>query len=267
MKTSDKLILIFFLSALGLLGAVHLALYARYSQGDIVTEKQLNEEQFIRYNGPAPLVLSIEGSLNIRIIPSDTFSVEMEKGAEAAGKGSSLNKGRFDVKGSDPNRSRQLQYQLQGDTLVITGNRNRRGNPHDPWQLYYSFPKVIVHTGPLKSIRVSGGMATLKGEHRPGLLHTDLSVENALLWIGESYEDGNGNLPAESVDALRIHAANSMLVLHRNAVIGSLAAQLDDRSEISDQQARVGRSSIDYSSGSRINITGANLKNLQPPAP
>jgi hypothetical protein len=265
MKTSDKLLLISFLSVLGLFGSVHLALYARYSHGDIITEKELRAERFIRYTVPAPLALSLEGGLNVRIIPSDTFSVEMEKAAVG---GNGLEKGTVTVKGMNEESLPELSYRLKGDTLIITGNSTRKVTMHDPWQIYYNnFPRVNVYTGNLKSIRLSGGMAVLKGETRPGLFNTSLSVENALLWIGESYDDNDKALPADALDSVSIWAVNSMLVPHRNAVLRKLNVKLDDRSEIDDQQAVIGRSAISYSAGARINMTGANLKNLQPAGP
>jgi hypothetical protein len=54
MKTSNKILLIFFLSAIGVLGAVHLALYAKFSKGEIFTGEDREKEIFIANDGAAP---------------------------------------------------------------------------------------------------------------------------------------------------------------------------------------------------------------------
>jgi len=92
-------------------------------------------------------------------------------------------------------------------------------------------------------------------------------MENTLLWIGESYDNNNDPQSAQSLDSVQVHAVNSMLVLHHNAMLRKFSASLDDRSEISDQQATIGHTVVSYSDGSRLNITGANLKNLHPSGP
>src|SRR5258708_8626047 len=78
MKTSDKLLLFFFLSVLGLYGAIHLALYARSKQGKMVTSPAQEEGWGIQYKGDAPSFLSLQGNGNVRLIPSDTFFIEFD---------------------------------------------------------------------------------------------------------------------------------------------------------------------------------------------
>jgi hypothetical protein len=265
MKTSDKLLLILLLSALGIFGAVHLALYARYRQGNFLGEKELNEQGFIKYRGPAPVALSLKGNMIVRIIPSDNFSVEIEKDGGGPGQDGGLNGPKAVIEGVEAAGSRKLSYHADGDTLIIRGNPFPEIDPHGAWQSYFNFPRVNIYAGQLKSIRVSGGMVDLKGEERPGQFHTALFFRNALCWIGESDENYNWKWSPAYYDSVRIQADNSKLVLHANATIKKLTVQLDDGSEIDELKARVDHSSIACSANSRINMTGATLKNLRLP--
>ncbi len=79
MKTSDKILLTSALSSIGILGLVHLTLFAEYKRGDILTEKGIHAEDFRRVDIPAPEYVSVHGLFRVDIIPSDTFYIEFEK--------------------------------------------------------------------------------------------------------------------------------------------------------------------------------------------
>jgi hypothetical protein len=61
---------------------------------------------------------------------------------------------------------------------------------------------------------------------------------------------------------VHIDARNSNLVLYRNADAEALSVKLDERSELNDMHARIGRPAISYADGSKINLTGVNLGRL-----
>jgi hypothetical protein len=267
MKTSDKLLLCFFLSAVGIFGVVHLTLYAMYRQGDFLSEKELEAERFFQYQGPAPACLSLQGNLLVRVIPSDSFSVEMEKGNTGPDQhgGSGMGTGKIFLKGMAPGGSGSLSYRQEGDSLIISGNIFPETDPGNQWQVYYNYPRVTVHAGQLKSIRLSGGMVILKGGERPDQFHTALLARKTLVWIGEFNENTDQKVSPDNFDSVSIDASNCKLVLHQNASIRQLTAQLKGESWIDDLKARVDRSSISCSPNSRISMTGANLKNLQLP--
>ena len=264
MKTSDKLLLTFFLSALGIFIAAHLVLYVRYRNGDFLTEKELNKELFITYQGPVPASVSIRGNLLVRIIPSDRFSIEMEKENSLAD-GEGIMEAKVAVKGATSGGFQKTGYEIQGDTLILRGSSFPQIDPRGAWQAYDNFPRVNIYAGQLKSIRLSGGMVVLKGEEKPGQFNTDLITRNALLWIGESDENFQMSPAPENYGSIHIHADSSKLFLFPNASVKDLAVQLDGWSEIDEQHARIDRSVIACSANSRINMTGANLKNLRVP--
>jgi hypothetical protein len=241
MKTSDKLILFFSLSVLGLYGAAQLALYARSRQGEIVTNAPLEEGRITEYKGKAPAFLSLQGNVNVRLIPSDTFYIEYER--EAKGK---INCRPFGT-----------------DSLLVQGEDLSRMSPHRPFQGYSDFPWIEVHTGTHTRIRLTGVLAIVKGPTNSGRTDWDLQAINTQLWIGEAYGNETDFAAAELYDSVQVNATNTNIVLNRNAVIGQLTAQLDDQSEINDEHATIGKPAIHYTDRSKVNLTGINLNKLR----
>src|SRR5258708_34848727 len=139
MKTSNKLLLFFFLSVLGLYGAIHLALYARSKQGKMVTSPAQEEGWGIQYKGEAPSFLSLQGNVNVRLIPSDTFFIEFDK-----------------------HESSKINCRRSGaDSLLIQGESIPM-NPHDIFQHYSDYPWIEIHAGPHTRIQLTNLLALLK---------------------------------------------------------------------------------------------------------
>jgi hypothetical protein len=253
MKTSNKLLLIFFLSALGIFGAVHLALYAKYSTGDISVE-HADELQTIDTKGSAPAFLSLKGNLNVRIIASDTFSVEWTK-----------------------QDGEKISKRLSGDSLIISADMNVMRDPHNQWQQFDDFPWLTVHCGPLKKMQLSGVLALMKGGPSYGKLALAMWLTDTQLLMGEPDDQGpdvqkiglgkETGHPREFYDSIDIHSVNSNLIMNDNTVIHDLHMQLDDRSELHENNAEIDRPEIRYGDHSRITLSGANLRKLTAPAP
>ena len=79
MKTSDKLLLGTVLGAMLMFGGASLAVYARYRNGDIITEKEVYRQNHLKTALPAPVWLRIKGIGEVHFIPADTFAIEYEK--------------------------------------------------------------------------------------------------------------------------------------------------------------------------------------------
>jgi hypothetical protein len=258
MKTSDKLLLTFLLVSLAVFGAVHLALYAEYKHGDILSVRDLHKEAFVKYRMPAPKYLSLNGTLWVNIIPSDSFYIEFPKNEIHPEEG-------FFVKKKQAVERKQ-SYHLQGDTLLIDGDNDVIiHRPFSDFRYRMDLPEINIYCRGLREVRVSNGQVLLRGvdagEAGGGLSATTrLVAENSTLWIGEYKDPPEPGAPAERFDSLDIESRNSIVLLNAHSVIRSLHVRLDDNSELNDQQASVGIPEIDYSPNSRVNLTGGNLK-------
>jgi hypothetical protein len=258
MKMSDKLLLAFFLVSLGLFGVIHLALYAEYKRGDILSTKELHDEKFVKYRMPAPQYLSLTGALWVNIIPSDSFYIEFPKKETHPADGYFVN-----LKGAG--KAKQERYRVSGDTLLISGDNElpiHRPYAEFPYRLVIT--EVNVYCRGLKEIRTRNGETCLKGAGETRTpVSTRLVAENSTLWIGEYYNTLPAGTPKETFDSLDIESRNSIILLNAPAVIRSMHVRLDDHSEINDQHAMIGRPQISYDSSSRVNLTGENLHKAQ----
>ena len=279
MKTSDKLLLIFFLVSLAVFGAVHLALYAEYKHGDILSVKDLHEQEFLKYRMPAPQYLSLKGTLWVNIIPSDSFYIEFPAVETHPEEG-------FFVKtrpGAEPKR--EQRFRLAGDTLLIAGeNEATIHRPFVEFPYRLIVPEVNVYCRGLREIRILNGQIALRGTGGAGgaggnggaggaggnggaggtsgglPVTSRLVLKNSTLWIGNYKNSLEYTSPEERFDSLDIESRNSIVVLNAPSIIRSLHVRLDDSSELNDQHASVGKPEINYSPDSRINLTGVNLK-------
>src|SRR5258708_5418007 len=206
----------------------------------MVTSPAEEEGWGIKYKGEAPFFLSVQGNVNVRLIPSDTFFIEFDK-----------------------HESSKINCRRSGaDSLLIQGESIPM-NPHDIFQHYSDYPWIEIHAGPHTRIQLTNLLALLKGPKIAGRADWNLQAINTQLWIGEAYGMAPDSTAAEFYDSVQVHARNTNLVLHRNAVIGKLNVQLDDQSELDDQHATIGQPEIHYTDRSRINLTGANLDKLK----
>src|ERR1700759_78105 len=118
MKTSDKLLLLFFILALAFFGAIHLTLYAQLRQGHTYIYMEPRDGWARSYEGKAPAMLALEGNINVTLIPSDSFYVDVQKEGE-----------------------KRVSCRLTtGDSLLVKGDTTGFINPLGPFQLYNDRP-------------------------------------------------------------------------------------------------------------------------------
>ncbi len=230
--------------------AVHLTLYTLYRQGDITTGLENISKKEFPDKGAVPATLSINGNLNVRLIPSDTFSVDWDQRGE-----------------------KQVHVRRSGDSLIIDGEYPISRDPHSPWQQFDNLPWIFVSCGGLKNIQLTGVLATMKGGLVPGRIGLNMELSNTQLNLGRPGEisrgfrqfplDPNDRSGREYYDSLDIHAVNSNLVLNANIVVHTLRVQLDGRSELQDFNAVIDSPAIQYADHSRITLSGINLKKLK----
>lgn len=239
MKTSNKLLLTLALLVLGVFGAVHLTLYARLKAGHIVNVR--SEAGWVPiYKGNAPRLIILEGDINFKVIPSDSFFIEIQE--EARGKASCRPAG--------------------NDSLVVKGDSLFVINPHGIFQHYSDRPWVTVHAPSHTDIRLNGVLAFLQGSKQPGRRNLHVQAIYSQLWLGETYGLTGADYSTLYYDSVQVQAENCKLVMYQNATIHQLSVRLDDLSEINDQITTIDAIDIQHMPHSRINLTGANLDKL-----
>jgi hypothetical protein len=240
MRTSNKLLLIFFLASLGFFVVVNLALRIKYDRGNILSLPDPDGEMVTQPTDRLPVTLSLHGNMNVRIIPSDTFSLQWEHRAGA-----------------------KFRFNESGDSLSITEEDPSDRDPHAPWQNFADHPWVFVYCGHLQHIQLSGLVALLRGTRSPGSFRIGLDISNTQLCLGEPDYDHNNSHPPEYYDSVVIHSVNGNLQLFRNTVARDLFVQLDDRSEIRDLGAQIDSPRIRYADSSQIHLTGRTLRKIK----
>jgi len=99
MKTSNKILLIFFVAALLMMTAIHLTLYAKYKRGEVSSFQDIREGRFEEHPLPAIKYVSVTGLRRCNILPSTESKIRI-----------------FRMKES------RLKYTILNDTLFITGD-------------------------------------------------------------------------------------------------------------------------------------------------
>jgi len=164
MKTSDKLLLTLAFLLLATFGAINLTLYARLKAGHI--KNIYSHDGWVRsYQGNAPSRITLQGNINVTLIPSDSFSVEVQE--EAAGK---------------------VHCRLSQDSMIIYSDDTLPLNPHTYFQNYSDRPWVSVNMpSGVNLVRTEGQLALFRGTSKPERVRFDIQAVNSLVWLGETY--------------------------------------------------------------------------------
>jgi hypothetical protein len=240
MKTSDKLLLTLALLILGIFGVINLTLYARMKAGHL--QSMDSPGGWVRsYKGSAPSKITIKGNINVMLMPSDSFSVEVQE--EAAGK---------------------IHCQLSGDSMIVSSEDTLPLNPHTLFQNYSSRPWVsIVMPSSVSLVRVEGQLALFRGSSKPRGVHLDVQAINSQVWLGETYGTQGAYYPTYYYDSVHVQEVNSNLLVFSNAEVNQLSVRLDDQSELNDMKGTLGALHLQYAPQSKINLKGATLDKLK----
>lgn len=233
MKTSNKLLLILFLTVMAVYGGIHLALYGKYKRGEILQMKDLiygKEDQnnwITRRPERTPHYISAEDNINVSIITSDSCTIDYQKDAVS---------------------QIYTSFSADGDTIYLKGHHVLGIDPHGLYGNYSNYPWVALHITPGTAVQLKNVLALLRSPardrdtSRPGANElkaaTDIKIINTQLWLGETYDVAKDDpsrppafWPSQFYGPLRITAQNSNIILHSNAYIQYLFAGLDDRTE------------------------------------
>jgi hypothetical protein len=263
MKASNKWITAFILVTVLFCLGIYEVLYSEYRKGHFVTAAQMHDEQFVKQPLRAPRVVSIDGAVWVNLVPADSFSVELPRNNKDPDDGLFQSRPLILLKSNNAG-TRAITWRQNGDTLFIKGTIDRP--LHRPWSAWYyrqGLPQVNIIGPSVDEVLLNNGQLYLQGTAAvAGKQSTRLAIRNSTLWVGMQYENGHPG-PKEFFDSLDIRSANSITIVNTASVIGHLQMTLSDSSVVSDQYSKTGSSVIQASPDSRVDLSGANLKNNQ----
>jgi hypothetical protein len=237
MRTSNKILLGIFILPLLILTLIHVTLYAKYKSGRYIAMKNVQEDRFIRKTLKSVNNIAVYGLDNFRIIPSDTFKLEIEK-----------------------NGSSHFRYTINGDSLVIHGDSTviKAGEQDD---IIRSYQQVNLYLPSNTTITADNSEVRLEGSKDS--LHA-AAYHFILTGSGGFKVDENG--PDDSTvkyfRALNIRSAySSGIELRPNTHVLDLELSLLE-SAFTDNGASIDKLIIDTDKISNITLQGDNLKKV-----
>ena len=253
-KTSDKILAAVVVGAAMLACGIHLALYAEFRHGKIVTVRELQESRFVQYHLRRAAVITLTGTVWVNIYPSDSFYIELPKQKDPADK--PWLTGQVGPEESLP----MPQYRESGDTLSITGSFTASlRRPYADFAYRNHLPQVNIYGRDFRDIRLLDGQVVLDGSAAvSGAPAIRLSAVNSTVWVADYNEANPTHL--EFFDSLDLHLSNSFLLLSHSAVIRTANIRLDGNSELDDRWSTPGQLRINGADSSHIDLTGNNLK-------
>jgi hypothetical protein len=237
MRTSNKIILGVFLAPLIIVVAIQAALYAKYKSGDFVSMKSIEEDRFER---PALKNINnvvVYGLDNFSITAADSFAVQIEK-----------------------SKYGHLHYTISGDSLVIHGD-SVINHPDGAKDTERSNQNVNLYLPSGKNIIADNSDLRLKGSKdssKAGAYHFSL-LNSASFKIDENdYEDSTYKY-FKDLTIKADHASNIEISAYTR--IGELNLTMLE-SQFIDNDAQIGKLTIDVDKKSSVTLKGDNLKKL-----
>ena len=241
MKTSDKLLLGFFLLVLIIFTGVQATLYAKYKNGKILSGKEMIDRQFSTYRLAVPGNLLIHGFQWVTIVPSDSFYFH------AARDGRPLTK---------------QPYNWLADTLEITGDGLMKRNGAGYLGSESGYWELIVYCPSIKQIRLVSTDVNLVGNFLPHGNDYRFSLLDAHLRMGSfNYPDTLRH--QQYFHYLQVNADSSALYLNENAHIDSAMLFMDKKSIVNDNGASLHSIEVRCPEKTNINLTARNFEKLK----
>ncbi len=227
MKTSNKILLGSFLTALLILVSVHVALYAKYKRGDytLVTDSMWPMDITTTHLIKDVKYISLNNIENIEVRASDTSMLRYEKPKE--------------------NEENILSVTQNGDTLFVLGKSQK--NEIGRW---YRRTELLL-AGEMPVFVTNAALHVRHGE-RDQPLSLNLKIDKTFLEL-EGREEGKGNY-----GLIKIDAVNESRIELRNIKTNNLQIGLN-KSSIEDHNLLADSISISTDAASEIKLKGQNL--------
>lgn len=237
MRTSNKIVLGIILAPLVALSSLHVALFAKYKSGNYVSMKTVQQDRFDRPALKNIDNIEVYGLENFSITPADSFAIEIEK-----------------------SKYGHLHYTVKGNSLVIHGDSIIQ-HPDGTTDVMRSNENVNLYLPSVKNIIADNSDVRLKGSKdssKAGSYHFSLLhaagfkiEENG--WQDSTYKYFKG---------LTIHADHSANIeIPAYTHIAELNLTMLE-SQFIDNDAQIGKLTIDVDKKSSVTLKGDNLKKL-----
>lgn len=228
MKTSNKILLLFFVAAIFMITAVHLTLYAKYKKGEVSSFEEMREGRFEDHPLPAVKYVSVTGFRRCNIIPAAELKIRIF------------------------NKSSRLSYKVVNDTLVITGDSTVSDYEHQ----FLSRQAIHLYLP---------GMEQINAFHTELFLIGATDSVAAPSWkinLSKSgFTTGDFNNKNTFFNQILIKANDSYLTLNRSAVINELNIQTNN-STVNNQNAGIKHLQLSVDDNSTIVLKGKNIKDI-----
>ena len=237
MRTSNKILLGTFLTAILLISAIHIALYAKYKNGSYSTLKEIEEDNFNHHSIKNVTRIIATGFENITLIPSDTAKLDIEKSTQ-----------------------NNVRFEIKDGTLIIRGDSVFR-EPGKPDYIQRSYQDINIYLPSFQNITVDNSTLYINGSKDSSNAKSyEIDLQN-----GSSFDFRdryNNDSTYSYFKSLRIRADNSEIGFDELCKIALLQVELK-HSEFNDNSAKFEKISIKLDSLSNINMQGYNLQKTE----
>jgi hypothetical protein len=238
MRTSNKILLSVFLTAIFIYASIHIALYAKYKSGDFVTMKTVHHDEYITPHLTPVHYIVASGITNFSIIPSDTLRLEIEKG---------------DTYG--------VRFTIAGDSLILHGDTTVTRNDSTK-DIIRSSREVKLYLPASENITLdfcSVELHTADDSSKAKSYRFSILNETSLRLTYNDYE----NAKAKYINSIFIKADNSSSIEFAARTEIKEADLILNNSKFEDNNAQIGNLAIDADKSSEVKLSGANLQLLK----
>jgi len=236
MRTSNKILLGVYLTAILILAGIHIALYAKYKTGGYVASKDVWKLDYTRHQLKMVKYVVATGMDNITIIPSDTAMLEIEK------RNSSL-----------------VRFQVIGDSLILRGDTVITASDGS-LRVQKSWSELKIYLPSDAFIKGNNAEFTLKGSTDSNkALSYDIVLDNdGKVHFSENPWNDSSNRYYRNIT---VHAHSSTIEFAAHTVVDEMNLDLI-HSDFEDKDAVINKVSIQSDQKSRLSVTGGNLQKL-----
>lgn len=232
MRTSNKILVIYFLMAILIMTAVHLTLYAKYKRGEYVPFEQVREGGFEAHTLPKVNYVSITGLQHCNIFPAAEPKIKI-----------------FKMQGT------RMKYSIVNDTLVITGDSLLTNQDFE--RSRRNFQRINLYLPGTEEISAFNTDLFLNG----GADTTSAPSWSVNLSNRSALTTGDFNNKKAFFNRLQVNANASNVMFNDESVINELSVHASG-SIINNQKAEVKHLQLKMDDNSTIVLQGKSINDI-----
>ena len=232
MRTSNKILLGGFVAMILIITSIHVVLYAKIKNGDLITFREIEDagERIVLGNVK---YVSITGFVECRIVPGDTAAIEVGR-----------------------NWLKSFKYRVVGDSLFVEGGLREAeyvmGSRVDA--------PITLYLPPVESITANYSKVFLRGaEDSTNAISRTILINNSELNVTATTRE----LKPAYWKSLQVNALNSQTIFTEGAVVNELSVNLLSKSSLTDAGADLQHFSLQVDSTSTVSLRKKSLQNIK----